>query len=305
MTFVKKNKFWSILVALLLMTPTWVSAATHSTAKTFIKTAPGDSVDVFIQDQTTPPVEFWMSRTLNAVTINTAAGSRTNTLVLDPGHLVVVGDFLNIYQEDNNFLGAGLERKSFTQVEVVSVVTNTIRIDKYLGFDLDPAKVVFSNRVSVEQNVLGTLDTPVKFELCVPDNLIWDLTRIMPVMVLASAGDDGLFGDIAALANGVAFGFESDVFDGYLVNIKANAGFRATAFDVVYTTRSGGQGSYGMAVRKSFAGRDKYGVAIRLEGETNDCFVKYVQDDLTDINSYRDKIMGHYTEGEDTGLPSP
>jgi hypothetical protein len=260
-----------------------------------VVTPPGGAADVFVQDQTTVPVEYLMYRELNDITITAPVGSRENTLVLSPGHGMVAGDFVNVYQVDNNFLGIGATRYSFQQLEAVSVVVDTIRTDKYMGFDLDPAKVVFAKRVSVEQNVLGTIDAPVKFELCVPPDLVWDLTRIMPTMVLATQPDDGLFGDIAALTNGVIYGFESDVFDSYLLSIKANAGYKASAFDVNYSARSGGSGSWGMVVRKSFSGADKYGVTIRLESGTTDCFVKYVQDDLTGLNIFRDKLMGHNT----------
>jgi hypothetical protein len=252
-------------------------------------------VDVNTQDQTTIPVEYLMYQELNDVTFAAPVGSRENTLTLVAGHNMAVGDFINIYQIDTNFLGAGLTRRSFQQLEAVSVVTNTIRTDKYMGFDLDPAKVVFAKRVSVDQNVLGTIDAPVKFELCVPPDLTWDLTRIMPTMVLAGQPDDGLFGDITALTNGVMYGFESDIFDTYLLSIKANAGYKASAFDVNYSARSGGGGSWGMVVRKSFSGEDKWGVTIRLVSDTNDCFVKYVQDDLRLINVFRDKLMGHNT----------
>ena len=281
-----------IMFALIALT---VMGATYTTSRMAIFTAQGDSVDVLVQDQHTVPVELFLYRELNAVVINTAAGARTNTLLLDPGHGFVVGDFLNIYHIDNNFLGAGLTRRKFVQLEVVSVVTNTIRTDMYIGFDLTPANVIYSNRVTAEQNVLGTIDAPVKFELCVPPELQWDITRLMPTMVLATQPDDALFGDIAALSNGVMYGFENNFFEVYLFSIKSNAGWKGTAYDVNYAARSGGGGSWGMSVRKSIAGEDKYGVAIQLTGSSNDCLVKYVQDDIRGINAFRDKVMGHNT----------
>ena len=290
----KDNKILKGLILGLLVA--CLMGATYSTMKTFVTTAPGDTVDVLVQDQHTVPVELFLSRELNAVVINTAAGARTNTLLLDPGHGFVVGDFINIYHIDLNFLGAGLTRRKFVQLEVVSVVTNTIRTDMYIGFDLTPANVIYSNRVTAEQNVLGTIDTPVKFELCVPPELQWDITRLMPTMVLATQPDDALFGDIAALTNGVMYGFENNFFEVYLFSIKSNAGWKGTAYDVNYAARSGGGGSWGMSVRKSIAGEDKYGVAIQLTGSSNDCLVKYVQDDIRGINAFRDKVMGHNTD---------
>jgi len=118
----------------------------------------------------------------------------------------------------------------------------------------------------------------------------------MIAMVLDSNPDDGLFGNIAKLTNGVFFGTEGDDSQGYLVNVFDNAGFRLSAYDVAYTTRSSGGGSYGMSVRKTFAGQDKYGVAVRLQGLMNEKFVLYAQDDLTGIVEFKIKLMGHLTQ---------
>jgi hypothetical protein len=251
-------------------------------------------VDVFTQDQTTPPIEYFLTQLVNAVTITTAQAETDNTIILQAGHGVLEGELIEIYSEET--LGSGEVFKRFIQVRVVDVATNTIRIGQFIGFALDPANIVFSNRVTDDLNVLGSLASPKRFRMGPPNGFKWDLTRLMVAMILDSLPDDGLFGNVAQLTNGIFFGFEGDESKNYLVNIFANAGFRSTAYDVNYATRSVPAGSYGLSVRKTFAGRDKYGVAIRLFGETNDEFVMYVQDDLTDLVEFKIKIMGHIVE---------
>lgn len=257
----------------------------------YVNNVAGESVDVLLQDATTNPFEYLLTRELNDVTILSTQDGDSNTVTLSPGHNVVVGNFIEIYVE-NGSLPYGL-RKRFTQQYVVSVSTNVIRFSKHMGFPTSPSIIVSSKRTSANMNVSGTLDTPVVFGIGPPDGFKWDLTRTIGAMILTTNPDDALFGNITKLTNGIFFGREGNLFKGYLVDIRENAGFRGTAFDVNYTTRSTGGGAYGMSYRKSFSGTDKYGVVIRLEGLRNDRFVVYIQDDLTGIVEFQIKVMGH------------
>ncbi len=248
--------------------------------------------DVNKQDQSTPPVEYWLTQSINAVTLVGDYVIGDNVLTFSAGHGFVVGNFVEIRYDDstaNNIV-------RFLQLEVLAVNVNDITVTPYVDFDLTNANIESAERVTADMNVLGTLIAPQRFSIRSADNLEWDVTRLMIGMILSSGGDDGKFGNLTALTNGVFFGFEvgypSTVAARYLVNIKANAGFRTTAYDVTYTTRSGGGGDFGMSVRKSFNGADKYGVVIRLEDNTQD-FVIYIQDDLQLLNEFRIKIMGH------------
>ena len=249
-------------------------------------------IDVFVQDQTTPPLEYFLTQELNDVVINASAAARTKILQLDPGHNVVIGNLIEVYAETP--IG-DLTLKTFQQLTVTDVNVNTITVQPFLEFDLDPLNVIFAKRTTAQSNVNGSV-TPQRFRIGPPNGIIWDLTRAMVVMVTDGNPDDGLYGNLAPLGSGTFFGFENDVTQGYLVNIQANAGYRATAYDVTYTTRSTGGGSWGVSVRKSFAGQDKYGVAIRLEGPTNDEFVMYINDDLLLLIEHRIRIMGHIVQ---------
>jgi hypothetical protein len=251
-----------------------------------------DYTDVFVQDQTSPPIEYFLTQILNPVTITAPAAARTKVLQLQAGHGVIVGNLLEIYAETpigNDTL------KTFQQLTVIDVNIDTITVQPFLEFDLDPLNVKISDRTTSESNVNGSI-TPQRFRIGPPNGIRWDLTRTMIVMVTDGNPDDGLYGNLLPLTSGVFFGFENDITQAYLVNVQANAGYRATAYDVTYTSRSTGGGSWGVSVRKSFAGQDKYGVAIRLAGPSEDEFVMYINDDLSGILEHRIRIMGHIVE---------
>jgi len=252
-----------------------------------------NSLDVLVGDQTTPPVEYFLTQEINSVTINGTSGARTRDITLVAGHGFLIGEFIEIYSEED--LGGGVLFKRFAQLRVVATAATSITVGQYIGFDLDPANVLFSIRTTGDLSVDGSV-TSQMFSMGPPNGFKWDLTRTIGQMILTSQPDDALFGNISALTNGVFFGFENDITQDYLVNIFSNAGFRATAYDVNYAVRSGGGGDWGLTYRKSFAGPDKYGVAIRLDGLTNDKFVVYIQDNLTSITEFGIKIMGHIVE---------
>ena len=169
----------------------------------------------------------------------------------------------------------------FNQFTVIAVAGNNISITPPLPYNFIAANVETSKRVSVNMNVLGTFASPIKFETHPPNGQQWDLTRLIPDMILGTGGDDGKFGDIAGgVLNGEYFGFEGDLFTEYQVSIFDNGDLRSTAFDLHYPARSGGSGDFGLGTRKTVAGQDKSGVAIRLNGTNNDKFVKYTQEDL-------------------------
>jgi hypothetical protein len=258
------------------------------------------SIPVMTQNRTTPSVEHFMYQELNDVVITGTPAKGTNVLTLSPGHSFVAPvapnkDYLNIHYVDEGI--GGFVGVRFNQFAVVAVVGDQVTITPPLPYDLDPAKVEFSKRVNVNMGIAGgTLAAPIKFQTYPPDGLKWDLTRLIADMILTSAADDGKFGNIPALANGVYFGFESPAFTEYQLSIFDNGGWRASAYDVETTIRSGGGGDFGLAVRKTSAGEDKLGVAIRLDGALGDSFVKYLQDDLALLGRYRIRVMGHVVQ---------
>lgn len=243
------------------------------------------------QDQHTSPIEHFLAEPLENVVIQSPVAKLSNTFTLNPGHGADVGEFLEIRYVDY----AGEDIRIF-QSRIVTVVGDVIRTGLPLGFPMDPVHIQTSEIVNVNMAVLGGVDSRVRFRAFPPDRLDWDITRAIIDMILTSGADDGKFGNIPALLWGVFFGFEGGRSSEYLVNVIDNGGYRSTAFDTTFTTRSGGGGDFGMVTRKTAAGVDKYGVTIRLEGRLADNFVKYVQDDLLSLVRFRTRIMGHVVD---------
>lgn len=266
-----------------------------------VKTDSKGAFDVFIQDQTSLPIESWLSYKMEDATLQSDVLIDTRTVVLDPIVSSIAGSS-GYYLEVAYYDSVNSITRHF-QGEIINVVTtgseSTIDLDKPLDFTIETEyvesiKIVDANAARVSSNALPT--NILQMSVTPPDHSSWDLTRLMVTGITASDPGDGQFLGGPPLTYGIYFGFtgESSL---YLANVKVNAGFRVSAFDVAYTTRSDGQGNYGISVRKTFAGQDKYGVAIRLNAKTNDTFAVFLQEDFsTNAIDLRFKIMGHVVE---------
>lgn len=247
--------------------------------------------DVYIQDQTTSPIELYLHNDDTPVTVDDSTTAGSKIIPLATGHGFTAGDFFYC-----DWFSQPLKRPRVFQAEVITVYTDSILIGVPFYETLDPSEIRKATRNNVNFAVNGAV-TNVEYHVLPPPGITWDLTRVMITMILSGQPDDGLFGDLSRLTNGVYFGVEQSGFiGGYVGNFHDNSDFRASAYDVTYSVRSGGGGSWGMSVRKTFAGQDKYGVAIRLNGDLIEEFIGVVQDDLTGIVQFRVKVMGHIVE---------
>lgn len=262
--------------------------------------------DVYVQDQNTSPVEHWLTYQQEEVFIQENVIRDSNTVVLNAGagstitNITGGGYYIEIRYYNPDHPGFPIIR--FYQGGIVTytdnITTVTIELDTPLDFTVDTTYIesvyiADANASRVSQG--ATITNRLKMCAYPPDNLSWDLTRIMVNALLISQPDDGKFFDRATpLTWGIYFGAETSITKKYLANVKTNAGFGASAYDVAYTTRTVPQGSYGMRVRKSFGGQDKYGVVVRLNGNT-ERFCVYLQEpwNLNADDDCRFKIMGH------------
>jgi hypothetical protein len=245
-------------------------------------------LDVSIQDQSTELISVFLGNMIDTVTVlsNTAKDDVSVDLETT-GATPLIGDFICL-QEDTKI----------TQSEVTSVA-NIVGNQYTLGISvpLDYAYTTDSGcmLLDVDMDKNGSI-TPIDFQVRPKAGTRWDITRMMTSMVMSSSGDDGLFGNIAALTDGVYFRKENSDETNNLFNAKENSDFAIEGYDLTYVLRSGGQGSHGMRSRITWGGQNKQGVVIRLDGNTNDAFVAVVRDNLTGINKFRVKVQGHVVE---------
>lgn len=246
-----------------------------------VKDAP---IDVFIQDQTSRPIELFLFLNEGSFELATGVDVDDNTFIAEAGHSITVGDVVCF--QDSIFI---------MQAIVLNVNVNTITIDSPFDYAFKAgAGCAYGTRnLSIDGSV-----TPQVFAVS-PQNLIdgvsWDITRMMIVMNDDEDMYDNTFGGIPALTNGVQFRV-SDGFNTNLFNIKQNSDYRLTAYDVNYTDPSVTPiNTTSLSVRKSFGGQDKYGVVIRLESKTNDKFEAIVRDDIRGNAEMYIKIQGHFS----------
>lgn len=247
------------------------------------------AMDVNIQDQHSERLSLFLAEQLDTIVSISGATKDVETInITTNGVVPLVGNYVCL-QENGHV----------TQMEIISVALvsgNEYTIGLAIPLDHTYSSTAGCVLQSVDMDVNGSI-TPVEFKIAPNGNYKWDITRLNVAMVLSTAGDDGLFGNLTALTTSQYFRKENSGHTQNLFDVKDNSDFRLeSGGDVSYPPRSGGGGSYGMAARITFNGRDKSGVVIRLDGSTNDSFLSAVRSDLTGIVKYRIKIQGHVVE---------
>ena len=247
------------------------------------------------QDSTNDDIGIFMAEHLADLTVIAPAPAIDDEVIniQTDGVVPVVGNFA--------CLKSGVR---FMQVEIIAV-TPIAGNDYTVGLAM-PIDFAFPIGAGCEvQNINMNVDgsvTPRHFRIG-PGHLdvgeIWHISRIIPTMILASAGDDGLFGNLVELAKGVFY----RVADGAentknLFNIKNNGDFADQGFDVAYPIRSGGGGSHGMRARITFNGPDKRGVVKELISREvdSDAIGATVRDNLLAVVRYRTSVQGHVAD---------
>ena len=208
------------------------------------------------------------------------AGATSITVTSATGF--TVGSVLDIYDGDNE--------KVFP---TITGITGTIlTLDKPLDNAYTAGDIV--DEILVNMAVSGALTSPMKFIVKPLAGEEIDFTRILIEMTHGSAGDNGLFGDQTALTNGVVIRGYSGLEDKFrsLTVWKTNSDIAVDVYDITYSNRSGGGGSYGTNSRGTF---QKTGAVVRLNGDNGDYMEILIQDDLTGLDSFRIKAQGAYT----------
>jgi hypothetical protein len=240
--------------------------------------------DVAIQDQTTDIVDQYLCTELGRDTLAVTVAADVRTITLQAGHSFVVGNFACMRTNGNWYQG-----------RVISVNGNDITLDQPTNRQFLAGTIV--RRTSPDMNINGSVNRVV-FAMQAPTGTQWDITRMIIIIRDDAAMDDGKFGGLTELTNGVMFRKKNG--DGTFMNLFAarnNGQFAARTYDADYTSATTGpSGQYGLRIRRSFNGFDKNGVVIRLDGDTQEQFQVIIQDNLTGLTHMRVVIQGHLVE---------
>lgn len=253
-----------------------------------------DPLDIVVQDNAAIPIEAFLYQPLNDITVLSGFTPGSNTFTLDTGHNFVnpnrgafTEDFINIQYVDE-ILGA----RNF-QTRVLNVTGDVIIVGHPAGIGASVANIIKAERINVDLAVTGSLVSPIEFKIEAFSNLVFDLQVFSITMITDSAPDDGKFGDLDALPNGLYFGQRKSTLWGYLTNLIDNGEIAAFTKGISYSARTVPLGSYGISSHKSLNGPDGSGVVVRLNGSTGDRLSAFVQDDLSTLRKMRIKAFGH------------
>lgn len=244
-------------------------------------------LDVNVSDQATEPedilfVEELSSFTLAADTVasGVTAASLVYTFTATAGHGIAPLDELIL-------IDTASER--VLQAEAIGVVGNVITIDRPIDF-VYPAATTLGRITNSNMAVNGSV-TPQIFTARAGSTPL-DFVRFLVTMLDDTSMDDGKFGGITALSNGLVFRIVNS-FQKTIFNFKTNGDIAQFCYDTNYASKAPG-GQYGFNARITFGGQSKHGVVLRLT--TNDVLQWVVQDDLTGLNSLRIAGEGHKTQ---------
>ena len=245
-------------------------------------------VDVFVQDQTSPLFQYFLIREQKTDITLTSPISQDDTVInVSSGHgftgrAGTPGEYITIFENNRYF-----------QQQVVSVSTDALTLEYPVDTDytVAGASVIRGNNLL---NVNGSV-TPVNFDMTIRDFTIpIDISGIILTMFHTATADDGKFGGIAELTNGVWFR-KGDGFDFNLGNYRNNQDFKNVGGVPEYTAK-GPAGSNATSV--TFDLKRIFGQVIRMDARDADTFCAQVRDNLTGLDSFIFSLIGSYTEGE-------
>lgn len=266
-------------------TSTAVNTAITGPDGTPVKVTNG-GLDVNIQDQFTDIVDVFLhdasiASPQNIIASNTAVGDNIITLVT--GHGGSVGDTLCLKEENRIYQG-----------KIIAITGDDITVNTSLDYAYDTGAI---GCIGVDNMAVDGSAVERVFFITPPLNTIWDITRIIFVILDSDSMDDGKFGGITG---GITNGFtlrKTNSEHRNIFTIHSNEDFRLRAYDVNYL--DGGLGPSGLnsvSSRRTFAGQNKNGVTIRLDSTLGDKLEIVIRDNLTSLYSFKAVVQGHVVE---------
>lgn len=252
------------------------------------RNVPVDSVGqlaVNVHDQTARSIDFFFGRLDNLTTLSAQSDPDDMTLTLTSTTGFVDGTHVGVFSADDPdvfYLGTQIGAPSG------SVITLDSPIDQELQINSDVAGTTINMAVDGSSTTQIFQIGPVG----AGSTKIVDVTRILGHLLDSTAMDDGKFGGITALTNGVVLRHHNSV-NHNIWNVKTNADLALICFNFNYSDKAPG-GQYGANFRNTYAGQGAHGVVLELQpGEYLEILI---QDDLTGLDEFKMMAQGHFHE---------
>lgn len=260
---------------------TWKVVNSDLSLSDYVDGLPRESnggIPVNLQDQHSPIVGLYMGQPLEDITLASDGAIGDRTITLTSGHSTAVGNYICLKENSRFFQGM-----------VLNVATDVITLDSPLDYAFTTG--ASCHRMSIDMTVNGSV-TPQEFQISPPAGTSWDVTKVVFHIEDSTTMDDGTFGGINALTNGIVLQSRNGIYKNEF-NIKRNGDFSLFATKQYVDKPPSGTG-YAINATRTFAGQNETGVTIRLtEGDT---LVLIVQDDLTGLDVFNIVVHGHVVE---------
>jgi len=235
------------------------------------------SLPVSIQDQSSEIIDLYFCRILGTTTVASPITIDAKQVTVASNSGAAQYDCIEISEDGHVF-----------QALVTAISGNNISFNA-------PTDIAFSTNAVVKfgewnMNYDGSGATLI-YTIMPPAGVKWDICRIIFGMLDDVAMDDGKFGGISPLTNGLVLRIKNGVTKNIFI-VSDNGGLRERSFDVQYIDKAPA-GQYGFGCRRTFNGQEKNGVVIRLDGDTNDQLQILIQDNLTAITKLACVAQGH------------
>ena len=239
----------------------------------------GGALDVHTADVHQIPVnEQFHYHTGVDTTVATLAAVNTRDLDLVDSTGFVVGTQLQVNSGLDNPLLYTIRAKVGDVITLDGLLDSEVAV----GFEV--------HQVVTDMAVIASAGAPLTYIVTPPVGEVWHITRFIITMTHTGAGDLGLFGNIAAVTNGMIVRGKVGGKYRSFTNWKTNANIKKDMYDVEFDTRSGGSGTHGTSGRGSFS---RIGVAIRLDGSLGDELHIVLQDSYVLLDSLEVNGQGH------------
>lgn len=241
---------------------------------------------VIEESNDTKPIDFYLSQAVGIPKL-LGADTITNTYIIEmaAGHGLVTGNEILLAEN-------GSEPRSYNG-KIISVATNLLTMDTPIDTVFSAAGAVVI-QTTKEMTVDGST-TVQKFDIPNSSDVEFHITRIIIHITDELEMDDSRFGSLLELTRGVIFRQKfNDGSYNNIFNVKNNGEFGELAYDLAYQDAAK-HGTYGLHCRMSFGSSGKHGTVLRIgNGEALELLI---QDDLSDLDSFRIMVQGHF------GLP--
>lgn len=238
---------------------------------------------VNVHDQTTRSFDLFFGRLDNTTTLSAQADPEDLTLTLTDTTGFVAGKSAAVFADADDF---------YIGKQIGAPAGSVITLDTPVDIVLPNASAVAA--VTTNMAVDGSVTTQI-FQIgpAGPGSIaVTEVTRILGHMLDSSAMDDGKFGGITALTNGVVLRKNDGVITNQW-NVKTNADLALLCYNFNYSDKAPG-GQFGCNFRNTYAGQGAHGVVLELlPGEFLEVLI---QDDLTGLDEFTMMAQGHFRD---------